>query len=99
MANCRMNPLHGVILITMMYMKWDVLMPIAAICTPVARVMFRLALFASRTGCYWRGWVKLHAGTLQRAEEGHGCAGGRLARYARLEGTQIEKNAPNNLGC
>jgi hypothetical protein len=85
-ANRRMKPLHGVILITMMYMWWHVLMPIAEICTPVARVMFRLALFASQMGCDWRSWVKLHAGTMQRAEGGHGCAGGRLARYARLEG-------------
>lgn len=50
MANCRMNPLHGVILITMMYMKWYVLMPTAAICTPVARVMFRHALICKSNG-------------------------------------------------
>jgi hypothetical protein len=44
-------------------------LPIAEICTPVARVMIRLASFASLMGCDWRGWVKLHAGTMQRAEE------------------------------
>jgi hypothetical protein len=79
-----------VILCTVIYTRWAVLITIAAICAPVERVMFRLASFASQTRCDWRGCVKLRRRHNAEGGDGHGCADA-SQRYARLGDHRLMK--------